>query len=140
MGWGNLSLYKRSQSHVKNLLLWNQKADDLEGWYVALNTQVLYQVYSNDDSGLTLAYFMAVSDLVPDAFVWEKGKTIHVDFPETIVHVVCDIKVGRCSRQNEWNLFLLEKSDILLQIRNFHLLKRYLLPVPPLNDNSFLHF
>ena len=29
-----------------------------------------YQVYSNDDPGLTLTYFMARSNLVPYAFVW----------------------------------------------------------------------
>ena len=34
-----------------------------------------YQVCSNDDPGLT-TYFMARSNLVPYAFVWEKGKTI----------------------------------------------------------------
>ena len=33
-----------------------------------------YQVYSNDDPGLTLTYFMARSNLVPYAFVWEKVK------------------------------------------------------------------
>ena len=56
-----------------------------------------YKVCSNDDPGLTLTYFMARSNLVPYAFVWEKGKTM--DLSETIV--VCDIKVdvkvGRCS-------------------------------------------
>ena len=52
-----------------------------------------YQIYSNDDPGLTLTFFTARSDLVPYAFVWEKGKTM--DFSETIV--VYDIKVGRCS-------------------------------------------
>ena len=52
-----------------------------------------YQVCSNDDSGLTLALFMARSNLVPYAFVFEEGKTI--DFSKTIV--VYDIKVGRCS-------------------------------------------
>ena len=36
---------------LKNLLLWNQKADD--------------QVCSNDDPGLTLTYFKARSNLVP---------------------------------------------------------------------------
>ena len=51
------------------------------------------QVCSNDDLGLTLTYFMARSNLVPYAFVWEKGET--KDFSETIV--VYDIKVGRCS-------------------------------------------
>ena len=42
-----------------------------------------YQICSNDDPGLTLTYFTARSNLVPYAFVWEKGKT--VDFSETIV-------------------------------------------------------
>ena len=52
-----------------------------------------HQICSNDDPGLTLTYFIARSNLVPYAFVWEKGKTM--DFSETIV--VCDIKVGKCS-------------------------------------------
>ena len=34
------------------------------------------QVCSNDDPELTLTYFMARSNLVPYAFVWEKGKTM----------------------------------------------------------------
>ena len=52
---------------------------------VGMQHQVLkyYQVCSNDDPELTLTYFMARSDLVPYAFVWEKGKTM--DFSETIV-------------------------------------------------------
>ena len=57
-----------------------------------------YQVYSNDDPGLTLAYFMARSNLVPYAFVWEKDKTMN--FSETIV--VYDVKVGRCSQLNDY--------------------------------------
>ena len=52
-----------------------------------------YQVCSNDDAGLTMAYFGAMSNLVPYVFIWEKGKTMV--FSETIV--VYDIKVGRCS-------------------------------------------
>ena len=48
-----------------------------------------YQVCSNDDPELTLTYFMARSNLVPYAFVWEKGKTM--DFLETIV--VYDLKL-----------------------------------------------
>ena len=48
-----------------------------------------YQVCSNDDPGLTLTYFTVRSNLVPYAFVWEKGKTI--DFSETIV--VYDLKL-----------------------------------------------
>ena len=52
-----------------------------------------YQVCSNNDPGMTLTYFTARSNLVPNAFIWEKGKTM--DFSETIV--VYDIKVGKCS-------------------------------------------
>ena len=50
-----------------------------------------YQVCSNDGPGLTLIYFTA--NLVPYAFVWEKGKTM--DFSEIVV--VYDVKVGRYS-------------------------------------------
>ena len=35
-----------------------------------------YQVCSNDDPVLTLTHFTARSNLVPYAFVWEKGKTL----------------------------------------------------------------
>ena len=45
---------------------------------------------ANDDSGLTLTYFTARSDLVPYAVVCEKGKTM--DFSETIV--VYDLKLA----------------------------------------------
>ena len=48
---------------------------------------------SNDDPGLTLTYFTARSNLVPYAFVWEKGKTM--DFSETIL--VYDVKVDTWS-------------------------------------------
>ena len=41
-----------------------------------------YQICSNDDPGLTSTYFMAMSNLVPNAFVWEKGKTM--EFSENI--------------------------------------------------------
>ena len=44
---------------------------------------------------------MARSNLVPYAFVWEKGKTMCFFFSETIV--VYDIKVGRCSQPNDFN-------------------------------------
>ena len=66
----------------KILLLWNQKADDLESWYAASGTWVLPSLF-NDDSWLTLTYFMARSNFVPYAFVWEEGKTMY--FSETIV-------------------------------------------------------
>ena len=52
-----------------------------------------YQVCSNDVSGLTLTYYRTRSNLVPYAFIWEKGKTM--DFSETIV--VYGVKIGRCS-------------------------------------------
>ena len=55
-----------------------------------------YQICSNDEPGLTLTYFTARTNLVPYAFVWEKGKTM--DFLENIV--VYDNKVGRCSCLN----------------------------------------
>ena len=50
-----------------------------------------YQIYSNDVPGLTVTSFTARSNLLPYAFVWEKGKT--KDISETIV--VYDVKVGR---------------------------------------------
>ena len=52
-----------------------------------------YQFYSNNDPGLTLTCFTARSNLVPYAFVWEKGKTM--DISDTIVDN--DVKVVRCS-------------------------------------------
>ena len=41
---------------------------------------------------MTLTYFMARSNLVTYAFLWEKVKTVY--FSETIA--ACDLKVGRC--------------------------------------------
>ena len=57
-----------------------------------------YQIYSNDDPGLILTYFTAMSNLVTYAFVWGKGKTM--DISETVV--VYGVKVGRCSYVNEY--------------------------------------
>ena len=54
---------------------------------------VFYQIYSNDDTGMTLTYFTAKSYLFPYAFVWEKDKNNIF---------VYDIKVGRCSQSNEY--------------------------------------
>ena len=48
--------------------------------------------FSNGDPVLLFTYFMAMSNLVPYAFVSEKGETM--GFSETVV--VYDIKVGRC--------------------------------------------
>ena len=43
---------------------------DMQHWVLEY---YMYQIYSNDDSGLTLTYFMAKSNFVPYAFVWEEG-------------------------------------------------------------------
>ena len=56
-----------------------------------------YQVCSNDDPGLTLIYFTARSNLVPYAFVWEKGQTM--DFSETFV--VYDLKLATDDRSDK---------------------------------------
>ena len=53
-----------------------------------------YQIYSNDDIGMTLTYFTAKSYLFPDAFVKGKDKKNNI--------FVYDIKVGRCSQSNEY--------------------------------------
>ena len=37
-----------------------------------------YQVCSYNIPGLTLTYFTAMSNVVPYAFVWEKGKTMDI--------------------------------------------------------------
>ena len=82
---------------LKNLLLRNQKADDLDTWYAASGTFKYYQVCSNNDPGLTLTYFTTRSNLVPYAFIWEKGKTM--DFSETIV--AYDLKLATDDRSDK---------------------------------------
>ena len=57
----------------------------------------LYKVYINSDTGLTLTYFTARSNLVPYAFVWVKGKTM--DFSETIV--IYDLKLATDDRSDK---------------------------------------
>ena len=72
-----------------------------------------YQVCSNDDPELTLTYFLARSNLVPYAFVWEKGKTM--DFSETFV--VYDVKVGWCSKLNQYmNLYEYQRSRSFIDL------------------------
>ena len=72
-----------------------------------------YQVCSNDDTELTLTYFMARSNLVHYSFVWEKGKIM--DFSETVV--VYDIKVGRFSQINEYmNLYEYQRSRSFIDL------------------------
>ena len=60
---------------------------DMQHWVLEY-----YQDYSNDESGLTLSYFMARSNFVPYTFVWEECKTL--DFFSEII-VVFDMNVGR---------------------------------------------
>ena len=82
---------------------------------VSMPHQVLkyYQICSNNDYVLTLTYFTARSNLVPYAFVWEKGKTM--DFSETVV--VFDIKVGRCCQLNEYmNLYEYQRSRSFIDL------------------------
>ena len=56
-----------------------------------------YQVYSTGDPGLTLTYFTARSNVVPYAFVWQKGKTM--DFSESIV--LYDLKLATDDRSDK---------------------------------------
>ena len=56
-----------------------------------------YQVCSNDDTGLTMTYFTARSNLVLYDLVWEKGKTM--DFSETVV--VYDLKLATDDRNDK---------------------------------------
>ena len=85
-------------------------------------------VCSNDDLGLTLTYFMTMSNLVPYAFAWEKGNIM--DFSETIV--VYDIKVGRLIKLNEYmNLYEYQTSKSFIDLHprslRFNLFKLLLL-------------
>ena len=66
---------------LKNLLLRNQ-------W--PWNLVCSFGCSSTTKFGLTLTYFMARSNLVPNALVWEKGKTVY--FLETIV--IYDFKLA----------------------------------------------
>ena len=84
-----------------------------------------YQICSNGDTGMTLTYFTARSNLVSYAFVWEKGKT--VGFSETIV--VCDIKVNRCSQLNNYmKLYEYQRSRSCVDLG------------PNLSDSIFVKF
>ena len=56
-----------------------------------------YQVCSNDDPGLTLTYCTGRSNLVPYAFLWEKGKTM--DFSETTVQFAGSFEGTRILRK-----------------------------------------
>ena len=57
-----------------------------------------YQIYSNDDPGLTFTYFTARFNLVSFAFIWENAQT--VDFLET--DEFYEVKVGAYSQIYEY--------------------------------------
>ena len=62
--------------NFKILLLWNERPITLKLGMQHWGLEY-YQICSNDASGLTLPYFMARSNLVPYAFVWEKVKATY---------------------------------------------------------------
>ena len=89
-------------------------ANDLESCMLH-RVLVYFQVCSNDDPELTLTYFTARLNLIPYAFVWEKGKIM--DFSETVV--VYDIKVGRLSLLNEYmNHYEYQRSRSFIELRS----------------------
>ena len=78
--------------NLKNLLLWNQKADDLESCYATSGIRVLSNL-SKWCLWVDLDLFYGNVKFGPLCYcIWEKGKTM--GFSETVV--VCDITVGRC--------------------------------------------
>ena len=111
--WPIWPLYPYIVKTLNNLLLWNETIDDL--LKVGMQHRILkyYQIYSNDDLGLTLTYFTARSNLIHYTFIWEKGKIM--DFSETIV--VYDIKVGRFSQLNEYmNFYEYQRSKSFIDL------------------------
>ena len=58
------------EKHFKNLLIQNQKVDDLGTWCEALGCGA-YQGCSNDDHRLTLTYLTSRSNLLLKAFKWD---------------------------------------------------------------------
>ena len=87
MVWGNESLLKWSWSHDhmaamsiygKNIKIFFSGTKRPMTLTLGMRHRVLeyYQVCSNDDPVLILTYFMARSNLVPYAFVWEKCKAM----------------------------------------------------------------
>ena len=109
MGWGNESLFKRSWSmtkmaampiydkNLKKLFFSETKRPmtlklSMQHWVLEY-----YQVYSNDDTGLTLTYFTARSNLSLMLLYGKKVK--HWIFSETIV--VYDLKLAIDDRSDK---------------------------------------
>ena len=105
------NLKKSSSLEPKNLLLWNQKTNDLETWYAALGTWVLPSLF-NWWLWVYLDLFYGKDKFVPLCFLWEKVK----GFSETIV--VYDIKVGRYNQLNEYmKLYEYQRSRSLTLVQ-----------------------
>ena len=128
MGWG-MKVCSNGPGHITNMAIMPIYGKNLKEIFfsgtkqpmtlkVGMQHRVLkymyYQVYSNDDPGLTLIYFIARSNLVPYAFVWEKGNIM--DISETIV--VYDILVGRFIQVNEYmNIYEYQRSRSFSDLR-----------------------
>ena len=91
---GGIKLYSNGPGHMANMAAMPIYGKNLKKIFsgsktpMTLNVDVqhwvlkFYQICSNNDPGFTLTYFTIRSNLVPYAFVWEKGKTM--DFSEII--------------------------------------------------------
>ena len=71
--------------NLKKILLLNQMTDDLETWYAASGARVLPNLFKLW-RWVDLDIFYNMSNVVPYAFVWEKGKTM--DFSELLSSVI----------------------------------------------------
>ena len=67
----NVAAMLINDKNLKNLLLWDQKADNFESWYAAMGTWVLPSLFKWSP-WVDLDLFLAMSYLVPYAFVWKK--------------------------------------------------------------------
>ena len=115
LGWGDETVQVTWQGWppcpymvktLKNFL------SDIKTLYVASGARVLPSLFKWVP-GLTLTYFTARSNLVPYAFVWEKGKTMDI----SEIFVVYDVKVGRCSWLNEYmNLYEYQRSRSFIDL------------------------
>ena len=79
----------------KNLLQ-NQRANDLGHWYVALG-QWAHQIYSKNDSRLTLTYFTARSNLVSCFYI---RKTVRKSFNGRNLQQMTRMTTGLCFYKN----------------------------------------
>ena len=112
MGWGNEKFVQMVQvtwliwppcpyiikKKLKNLLLWNQKADDLESWYVALGARVLPSLFKWWCWGWHWP-------ILRQGQIWSPMLLYGKKLKEWIFQKLkqsYDIRVGRCSHLNEY--------------------------------------